>query len=93
MKALLCALVSVLILDTSLVHAQVDAATEVLEGDVDHWIEYYKKERGQVEPAPSADEEGPSRTRSAEPDAYPSRPDQAAPGAISDSVQPSASDR
>ena len=23
-----------------------DAATEVMEGDVRHWIEYYKKERG-----------------------------------------------
>ena len=30
---------------SSLLAAQ-DAAIEVQEGDVDHWIEYYKKERG-----------------------------------------------
>ena len=42
-----------------------DAATEVKEGDVEHWIEYYKKERGlSIETV--TDEEGTSEAASQE---------------------------
>ncbi len=94
MNAPAFALISVLMLELSNSHAQVDAAIEALEGSVDHWIEYYSKERGTVEPAAAADDVGSSTIPGEEEGANPSRSDYAAPGAASDSVQrPSSSDR
>lgn len=39
--------------------ANQDAAVEIQEGDVRHWIEYYKKERGISNEAASEDKEAP----------------------------------
>ena len=36
-----------------------DAATEAKEGDVEHWIEYYKKERGLSIETPADDKSAP----------------------------------
>jgi hypothetical protein len=57
MKALLYCCVCVQAMGTSLSHAVDDAAIEAQEGSIDHWIEYYKKERGTVTPAPVVDEQ------------------------------------
>jgi hypothetical protein len=50
-----CLIVFVSTVATALFAAQ-DAAIEVQEGDIEHWIEYYKKERGvSSETAPEED--------------------------------------
>ena len=41
---------------TSVLYAAEDAAVEAKEGDIEHWIEYYKKERGTVSPPAVTDE-------------------------------------
>jgi hypothetical protein len=39
-----------------------DAAEEVQEGDVEHWIKYYQRERGQgTPPAPQPEREPPAQ--------------------------------
>lgn len=60
-----------------------DAAVEAKEGDVEHWIEYYKKERGlsieTVTDDKSAPEAAPQEAGDKEHEASSTRPDSSDP--------------
>ncbi len=65
MKSIECLVVLWLSIAPAWTFAAQDAAIEAQEGDIEHWIEYYKKERGgsnetvtTESPAPAAEASG-----------------------------------
>ena len=52
--ALTCTILALTLLVAAPVHAEKDAATNVREGEINHWIEYYRKNRQQTQPVTPA---------------------------------------
>lgn len=48
--ALTCAILALTLLAAAPARAEKDAATKAQEGEINHWIEYYRKNRQQTQP-------------------------------------------
>jgi hypothetical protein len=52
--ALIGAILALMLLAATPTRAEKDAATKAREGDINHWIEYYQKNRQQTQPVAPA---------------------------------------